>query len=159
MGKIDGIPSQGDKLSRPQTVPVGYQDHGGVAMAVAVLPRDADQAVDLVIGEILAGADLGVGTPARGVASDCPINGWWRYQRQMWFCHGFSGLSMGYCPKYDPLRDSAQGQKMPIRRAQTQFEHGYQFGTSANFGATELGLKRGFFPKGGYRFLRWQAQN
>ena len=44
MGKIDGVPPQRDQLARPQPVPVGDQDPGGVAVAIAVLPGGSDQA-------------------------------------------------------------------------------------------------------------------
>ena len=36
---------------------------------------------------------------------NCPITvGGWRHQRQMRFCHDYSGLSSCYCPKYGTLR-------------------------------------------------------
>ena len=39
-------------------MPVGDQHHGGIAVAVAILPASIDQAGNLGIGEVLAGADL-----------------------------------------------------------------------------------------------------
>jgi len=34
--EVDRIPTQGHKLAYPQTMPIGDQDHGGVAVAMAV---------------------------------------------------------------------------------------------------------------------------
>jgi hypothetical protein len=75
-------------------VPVGDQHHGGIAVAVAILPATIDQAGNLAIGEVLAGADLGVTFAARRVRAiaNCPNNGGWRHQRQMRICHDFSGF-------------------------------------------------------------------
>ena len=41
-------------------MPVGDQHHGPVAVAMAVLPGDSDQAGNLAIGEVLAFAELGI---------------------------------------------------------------------------------------------------
>ena len=57
MGEVDGVPAQRHQLGRPQAVPVGDQHHGGVAVAMAVLPGSIDQTTNLAIGEVLAGAD------------------------------------------------------------------------------------------------------
>src|SRR5215467_7343310 len=113
MSKVDGVPPQRDELARSQSVPVGDQHHGGIAVAVAILPGSTDQAGDLAIGEVLAGADLGVTFAGRRAPAigNCPNNGGWRHQRQMRICHDFSGSSSCYCPKYDPSRDTAQGEK------------------------------------------------
>ena len=94
MGKIDGVPAQRDQLARPQAMAVGDQDHGGVAVAIAVLASCRDQPIDLGVRQVLARADLGVAAPLRGSSLvNCPINGGRRHQRQMRFCHGFSGFS------------------------------------------------------------------
>ena len=78
VGEVDGVPPQRDQLGRPQAVPIGDQHHGGVAVAMAVLPGGSDQAGDLAIGEILAGADLGVAPTARWARTfaNCPNNRW-----------------------------------------------------------------------------------
>ena len=112
MGEVDGVPAQRHQLGRPQPVPVGDQHHGGIAVAVAVLPGNSDQAGDLGVGQIFARADLGVALTARArPMGDCPIIGGWRHQRQMRICHDFSGLSPCYCPVNKRLRDTAQGEK------------------------------------------------
>ena len=111
MGEVDGVPAQRHQLGRPQAVPVRDQHHGGVAVAMAVLPGGSDQAGDLAIGQVLARADLGVAAPLGGPAiGNCPNNGGRRHQRQMRFCHGFSGLSRCDCPINELLRDTAQGE-------------------------------------------------
>ena len=65
VGEVDGVPAQRDELGRPQAVPIRDQHHGGVAVAMAVLPGGSDQAGDLAIGQVLARADLGVALAAR----------------------------------------------------------------------------------------------
>jgi hypothetical protein len=50
-------------LRRSQTAPERYQDHGGVAMAVAVGLGGLDQALDLALGQMLAGTQIGVLPP------------------------------------------------------------------------------------------------
>ena len=59
--------AQGDELGDAQPVPVGDQDHGGTAMAVAVLSvaGGLDQAQNLLGGEVLARAEVGVAGPPR----------------------------------------------------------------------------------------------
>ena len=66
VGEVDGIPAQRDQLGRPQAVPIGDQHHGGVAVAMAVLPGGSDQAIDLGVGQVLARADLGVAADGAG---------------------------------------------------------------------------------------------
>jgi hypothetical protein len=113
VGEVDRIPAQRHQLGRPQAVPISDQHRGGVAVAMAVLPGGSDQTSDLAIGEVLAGADLGVALAARRAPAihNCPNNGGWHHQRQMRFCHGFSGPSQRYCPKYELSWDTAQGDK------------------------------------------------
>ena len=140
MGKIDGVPAQRDQLARPQAMAVGDQDHGGVAVAIAVLASCRDQPIDLGVGQVLARADLGVAAPLRWSSLvNCPINGGRRHQRQMRFFHGFSGLFrcdcpinrllMGHCASQKsadaagataiprPVGEGSQGRETPKRRA------------------------------------------
>ena len=112
VGEVDGIPPQCDQLGRPQAVAIRDQHHGGVTVAVAVLPGGGDQAGNLGIGQVLAGADLGVWLRRGGFGIvNCPNNGGWRHQRQMRICHEFSGLYSCYCPNYELLWDNVQGKK------------------------------------------------
>ena len=127
MGEVDGVPPQRDELARPQPVPVGNQHHGGIAVAVAILPGSIDQAGNLAIGEVLAGADLGVALAARRAPAigNCPNNGGWRHQRQARICHDFSGSSSCYCPEYDSSRDTAQRKKRRL------YKHNLDLGAAA----------------------------
>ena len=140
MGEVDRVPAQRHQLGRPQAVPIGDQHHGGVAVAMAVLPGGSDQASDLAVGEVLAGADLGIAFAARRAPAivNCPNNGGWRHQREMRFCHDFSGLSACYCPKYEPSRDTAQGEKRRF------YGHNCDFGAAAE-------------PVGMQETLNWRA--
>ena len=48
-------------------MPVGEEDHGGVAMAVATeLPRGRDQSLDFDRGQMLSAAPLSIGLSERG---------------------------------------------------------------------------------------------
>ncbi len=55
------IPAQVHQLGGPQAVPVGHQDHGGVPVAPAVSLGGFHQPLDLGLGQVLAGAQVGVG--------------------------------------------------------------------------------------------------
>src|SRR6516225_6679095 len=136
MGEVDGVPAQRHQLGRPRPVPVGDQHHGGIAVAVAILPASIDQAGNLAISEVLAGADLGVTFAARRVwaIANCPNNGGCRHQRQMRICHDFSGLFQCYCPKYGPSRDTAQGKKRRFYRNNFDFGAGGRTGQHARNG-------------------------
>jgi hypothetical protein len=58
-------PLQAAEFGYPQAMPEADQDHGGVALAIAVAPGDLDQALDLMLGEVLAiAAHVPVGAPA-----------------------------------------------------------------------------------------------
>ena len=83
-GELDLVPAQVHQLGGPQAVPVGHQDHRGVAVAPAVLPGRVHQPLDLGLGQVLAGAQLAVGEPLRG---NCSIYGGWRDQLEVPFGH------------------------------------------------------------------------
>jgi signal transduction histidine kinase len=65
-------------------VPKSHQDHGGVAKTVPVTPSGFDQAVDLGLGQVFAGAQVGVLSPPRW---NCPVYGAWPHQPEMRFFH------------------------------------------------------------------------
>ena len=96
VGEVDRVPAQRYQLDRPQAVPIRDQHRGGVAVAMAVLPGGSDQAGDLAIGEVLAGADLGIALAARRALAigNCPNNGCWRHQRQMQFSMVFQAFPL-----------------------------------------------------------------
>jgi hypothetical protein len=82
--EVDLVPAKVADLSRSQAVPVGQQDHGGVAVTVPVAPSGLGQRLDLVRGEVLAGAQVGVLLPLR---SNCSFYFSWRDQLEVRFCH------------------------------------------------------------------------
>jgi hypothetical protein len=57
--EVDRVPPQRDELDRPQTMTVGEQDHGPVAVGMAVEAGGSDQTGDLGIGEVFPGPDGG----------------------------------------------------------------------------------------------------
>ena len=73
VGQIEHVPPKRAELACPEPVAVGQEDHGRVAVGVArtdALPRGDHQAIDLLGGEVLAGAPLGIGKAPR---RDFPI--------------------------------------------------------------------------------------
>jgi len=54
VAEIDRIPAQGHDLGGAQTMPISDQDHGAVAMAVAIIASDRDQPLDLGLGKVFA---------------------------------------------------------------------------------------------------------
>ena len=113
MGEVDGVPAQRHKLNRTQAMPVGDRHHGGVAMAVAVGPGGSDEAVYFGVGQVFTRPHLGIvypfGRPA--VRLDCPNNSGWRDQRQVRFCHWFSGLFPQSVPEIGPLGTAKKATK------------------------------------------------
>jgi hypothetical protein len=54
LGQVDAIPFQVAYLDRPQAMPEGNQDHGGVPVPVAVLASRLHEPLDLGFGEVLS---------------------------------------------------------------------------------------------------------
>lgn len=50
------IPAQVDKLRRPEAMPVGHEDHGGIAMPPAVSPGGTHEAINLRLRQVLSGS-------------------------------------------------------------------------------------------------------
>src|SRR6516165_11159860 len=103
--EVDGIPPQGHKLADSQPVPIGNQDHGGVAMTVAVVASGDDQAVDLGAGQILSSSDVGVTLAGWGLGTHCPIIGSWGHQGEVRFSHVFQCSCKLPCPINSPTLD------------------------------------------------------
>jgi hypothetical protein len=82
--EVDLVPTEVADLGRPQAVPAGQQDHGGIAMALPVALGRLDQLPDLVGREVLAGPELGILLSLR---SNCSFYFGWRDQLEMRFCH------------------------------------------------------------------------
>ena len=72
---VDLIPAEHAELGDPEAVQVGAEDHGGVAVRVPTTPPPGGlhEPLDLVVGEILAGAAVAVGAAGR----DCPVFASW----------------------------------------------------------------------------------
>ena len=64
--EIDLGPLQVADLGRPQAVPEGQQDHGLIPVRPAIVSAALDQPLDLWLGQVLAGAHVGVPGAARG---------------------------------------------------------------------------------------------
>ena len=79
-------------------MPEGHEDHGGVAVAPAVLGGRLDQLLDFGAGQVFARPQFGVGTPCRhGLAANCSFIDGWSHDLEAWFCHGFLPLLMVNC--------------------------------------------------------------
>jgi hypothetical protein len=66
--EVEHVPAERAHLARPEPVAVGEEDHGRVAVRVAradALARGDEETLDLLGGEVLAGAPLGIGKAAR----------------------------------------------------------------------------------------------
>ncbi len=88
------IPAQVHQFGDTQAVPVGHEDHGGVPVAPAVAPGGFHQPLDLGLGQILAGAQVGVW---RTLGGDCAIYGGWRDQLEVRLGHGFRPFRADDC--------------------------------------------------------------
>jgi hypothetical protein len=99
--EVDLIPAQVNQFGRPQAVPIGHQDHGGVAPAMAVVLGGGDQPLDLGLGEVFAGAQVGVRPSARW---NCSFYDGWRDQLEMRFRHGFQSRALATVRKMALLR-------------------------------------------------------
>src|SRR5579862_8901801 len=92
--KLDLIPPQVHKLCRPEAMPIGRQDHGGVAMPPTVLPGGGHQPFDLGLCQVLTGAEGSVGKP---LGCDCSFYSGWRDQLEVRLCHVFGSSSLNDC--------------------------------------------------------------
>ena len=70
--EVDLIPAQIDKLTDPQAVAVGHEDHGRITVTPAVVSGGLDQLLDLGGGEMFTRAIRAIREPPR---RDRPIYG------------------------------------------------------------------------------------
>jgi hypothetical protein len=70
--EVDLVPPQVDELRHPQAMTVRHEDHGRVPMTPPVRSGGDHQPLDLRIGEVLAGPEIGIGFP-----DDCSLFGSW----------------------------------------------------------------------------------
>ena len=68
------------QLRGPQTVAEGDQDHGGIALALAIAPGGSDQLLNLSLCQMLARPDIRIRPPGRHRPLNCPIFCSWRYE-------------------------------------------------------------------------------
>src|SRR4051812_10683327 len=73
--EVDLIPAERTQLGDAQPMAVSDQDHGGIAVAVPVLPCGGDQTLDFLGVRLLAGAAQGT---RNGPGRNCPILRGWR---------------------------------------------------------------------------------
>src|SRR5262245_38531461 len=93
LGKLDLLPLQVAHLRRPQTMAVGHQDHGRIAMPVAaMLAGTVHQPLDLSLGEV---APL-----------DCQVYDAWSAFLGCRFHAGKPCLRVSYCICYTPFLNS-----------------------------------------------------
>ena len=78
------IPAQVHQLGDAEAMPVAHQDHGGVPVAPPIALGGSQQAFHFGLGQILAGAQVGV---RRTFGGDCSICGGWRDQLEVRLGH------------------------------------------------------------------------
>jgi hypothetical protein len=91
-GWVLGVPTaqfdltaQVDQFGGSQPMPIGDQEHGGVALTPAVALGCLEQALDFGLGQELPGAKIGVRFSSW--RADCPNNVAWRDDAEMRFSH------------------------------------------------------------------------
>ena len=70
--EVDCVPTEVANLGSPEAMPVGEQDHGGVAVAVAVAFGRLDQRLDLSLGQVFPLPVIGIG-PSAGRRWNCSL--------------------------------------------------------------------------------------
>src|SRR6266446_5004434 len=63
--ELDLVPAKVHDFGRPQAMPKGDQDHGRIAMSIAVLPSRDHERLDLMLCQVLARAQVAVLRPLR----------------------------------------------------------------------------------------------
>jgi hypothetical protein len=63
MGQVDLLPTKRTQFRRPQPMAEGKQDHGSVPMTVAIVASRLHQSLNFALGEVFAGAIVGVRQP------------------------------------------------------------------------------------------------
>src|SRR5262249_19602058 len=125
LGQLDLLPLQVADLRGPQTVAIGDQDHGRVAMAVAAMLSGAvHQALDLALGEV---APL-----------DCQVYDAWGAFLGYRFHAGKPCLRVSYCIGYTLFLHSRKGKNGCMERTAIAIQDG-----GAGAGAQHGGAGRG----------------
>src|SRR5262245_58060244 len=97
LGELDLVPLQVADLRRPQTVAVGHEDHGRVAMPVAAMLAGAvHEPLDLALGEV--------------PPLDCQVYDAWGAFLGYRFHADKPRLRISYCLSYMPFLNSSINQ-------------------------------------------------
>src|SRR5262245_9510515 len=92
--EIDLIPTKVYHLGCSEPMPEGNQDHGGIAVAIAVLPSRSHERLDLMLSQVFATAQIAV---PRAPRHDCSFFDGRRDQRETRISHGKSPVHCSYC--------------------------------------------------------------
>src|SRR5450631_211741 len=103
--EVDLIPAQVGQFGRSQAMSVGHEDHRAVPMTPSVSLGGRKQPLDLSIGKVFAGAQVGIGTACR---SNCSFFGGWRDQLEVRLDHVFGSSLVLDCSKNAPITNSMQ---------------------------------------------------
>ena len=103
--EVELLPSQVADLDGAQPVAEGEENHQLVAMAVAIVLRCLDQALDLIGSQMFAGPQVGIFSPTR---NDCSIFSGWSDSAQVRFGDGFPGFSERNCTNNSPFMNSCE---------------------------------------------------
>jgi hypothetical protein len=74
VGQIDLLPTKRAQFGRSQPVSEGQQNHGGVAVSVAIVAPGLYQPLDLALSEVFPGAVVGIWQPT---SRNCSLLGGW----------------------------------------------------------------------------------
>jgi len=61
VGEVDLVPAQVHQLTHSETMAIRDQDHGGVAVPPTAPAGHLEQLLDLGLGQVFPGAELGIG--------------------------------------------------------------------------------------------------
>ena len=84
--EIHLIPAQVHQFRHAQAMPVSREDHRGIPLAPAVALGSFHQPLDFGLGQVFAGAKVGVWN---ALGDDCAIYGGWRDQLEVRLGHTF----------------------------------------------------------------------
>jgi hypothetical protein len=92
--EVDLLPTQVRQFAHPQAVSVRDEQHGGIAVAMAIDFRGGNELLDLGLGEMLARAQLAIWSADR---RDCSIYGGRGNQPKAYLSQAFCPLTYDHC--------------------------------------------------------------
>jgi hypothetical protein len=104
--EVDLVPAQIDQFRHSEAVPVGQQDHGGIAVAVSIIFGGARQALDFGIGQIFPSAQFSIRAAQR--RGNCSIFSGRRCQFELGIRHVIPRSYLINCSKNSPFTNSRQ---------------------------------------------------